>query len=80
MLRASAGPASNRPGLVPASDLPLYAGVAETSVYVGDGFRGRGVGKALTHRQVAAADARGASPAPRVWRDTVFLERRRSAD
>ncbi len=35
----------------------VYAGVAETSLYVGEGFRGRGVGKALAHRQVTAADA-----------------------
>ena len=33
-----------------------YAGVAETSVYVGEKFRGRGVGKALMHHLVAAAD------------------------
>ena len=39
------------------SDRPGYAGVAETSVYVADGRRGRGVGKALLHRQVTAADA-----------------------
>ncbi|MDQ3734479.1 MAG: metalloregulator ArsR/SmtB family transcription factor [Actinomycetota bacterium] len=89
---------------------PVYAGVAETSVYVGDGFRGRGVGKSLIHRQVTAADEGGlwtlqtaifpenrASIALHqaagfrtlgmrerigqlngVWRDTVFLERRRA--
>jgi L-amino acid N-acyltransferase YncA/DNA-binding transcriptional ArsR family regulator len=39
------------------SGRPVYAGVAETQVYVGDAFRGRGVGKALIHRQVTAADA-----------------------
>jgi len=96
----------------PASTRPTYAGVAETSVYVGDGFRGRGVGKALIHRQVTAADQAGlwtlqtsifpenrASIALHqsagfrtlglrerigrhhgVWRDTVFLERRRTDD
>lgn len=37
----------------------VYAGVAETSVYVGDGYRARGVGKALIHRQVTAADDAG---------------------
>ncbi|TQM09917.1 helix-turn-helix domain-containing GNAT family N-acetyltransferase [Pseudonocardia kunmingensis] len=95
-----------------ASNRPVYAGVAETSVYVGDGFRGRGVGKALIHRQVTAADDAGlwtlqtsifpenrASIALHqsagfrtlgmrerigrhhgVWRDTVFLERRRNDD
>ena len=89
---------------------PVYVGVAETSVYVGDGYRGRGVGKALIHRQVTAADSTGlwtlqtsifpenrASIALHqsagyrtlgvrerigqhhgVWRDTVFLERRRA--
>ncbi|MET1072374.1 MAG: metalloregulator ArsR/SmtB family transcription factor [Umezawaea sp.] len=36
-----------------------YAGVAETSVYVGEGFRGRGVGKALLRKQVVAADDTG---------------------
>jgi L-amino acid N-acyltransferase YncA/DNA-binding transcriptional ArsR family regulator len=94
----------------PTSKRPVYAGVAETSIYVGDGFRGRGVGKALIHRQVTAADTAGlwtlqtsifpenrASIALHrsagfrtlgmrerigrhhgVWRDTVFLERRRT--
>ena len=36
-----------------------YAGVAETSVYVGAAFRGRGVGRALLARQTSAADADG---------------------
>jgi L-amino acid N-acyltransferase YncA len=36
-----------------------YAGVAETSLYVGEAFRRRGVGRALVHRQVSAADAAG---------------------
>jgi L-amino acid N-acyltransferase YncA/DNA-binding transcriptional ArsR family regulator len=94
------------------SNRPVYAGVAETSIYVGEGLRGRGVGKALIHRQVTAADAAGlwtlqtsifpenrASIALHqsagyrtlgvrerigrhhgVWRDTVFLERRRTDD
>ncbi len=93
----------------PVSTRPVYAGVAETSVYVGEGHRGRGVGRALLHRQVTAADAGGLwtlqtsiFPENRaslnlhhaagfrtlavrerigrhhgVWRDTVFLERRR---
>ncbi|WP_219413472.1 helix-turn-helix domain-containing GNAT family N-acetyltransferase [Pseudonocardia nigra] len=94
----------------PVSSRPAYAGVAETAIYVGDGFRGRGVGKALIHRQVTAADDAGLwtlqtsiFPENRaavalhrsagfrtlgmrerigrhhgVWRDTVFLERRRA--
>jgi L-amino acid N-acyltransferase YncA/DNA-binding transcriptional ArsR family regulator len=96
----------------PASERPAYSGVAESSVYVGDGYRGRGVGKALIHRQVTAADNAGlwtlqtsifpenrASIALHhsagfrtlgvreriarhhgVWRDTVFMERRRADD
>jgi L-amino acid N-acyltransferase YncA/DNA-binding transcriptional ArsR family regulator len=43
----------------PVSTRDCYAGVAETSVYVGEGQRGRGVGTALLRRQVAAADAAG---------------------
>jgi L-amino acid N-acyltransferase YncA/DNA-binding transcriptional ArsR family regulator len=94
----------------PVSARDCYAGVAETSVYVGEDFRGRGVGRALLHKQVAAADCGGlwtlqtsifpenrASLALHhsagfrtlgvreriaqhhgVWRDTVFLERRRA--
>jgi L-amino acid N-acyltransferase YncA/DNA-binding transcriptional ArsR family regulator len=96
----------------PASDRPAYAGVAETAIYVGDGYRGRGVGKALIHRQVTAADDAGMwtlqtsiFPENRAgialhrsagfrtlgmreriarhhgaWRDTVFMERRRTDD
>jgi L-amino acid N-acyltransferase YncA/DNA-binding transcriptional ArsR family regulator len=96
----------------PVSSREVYAGVAETSVYVTETQRGRGVGKALLHRQVNEADAGGlwtlqtsifpenrASIAlhhsagyrtlavrPRigkldgVWRDVVFLERRREGD
>jgi L-amino acid N-acyltransferase YncA/DNA-binding transcriptional ArsR family regulator len=94
----------------PVSSRPVYRGVAETSIYVGDGYRGRGVGNALIHRQVTAADTAGLwtlqtsiFPENRtsialhrsagfrtlgvrerigqhhgVWRDTVFLERRRA--
>ena len=94
----------------PVSDRDCYSGVAETSVYVTETARGRGVGKALLHRQVNEADQGGlwtlqtsifpenrASIAlhhsagyrtlavrPRIakldgiWRDTVFLERRRA--
>lgn len=36
-----------------------YAGVAETSVYVAENARGRGVGKALLYRQVTEADTGG---------------------
>ena len=93
----------------PVSARRCYAGVGESSVYVGAGWRGRGVGKALLYRQITAADAAGLwtlqtsiFPENRasiglhhaagyrtlalrerigqhhgVWRDTVFLERRR---
>lgn len=43
----------------PASTRDCYSGVAETSVYVGEEFRGRGVGTALLRQQIAAADAGG---------------------
>ncbi|MEV8442379.1 metalloregulator ArsR/SmtB family transcription factor [Actinosynnema sp. NPDC051121] len=58
----------------PVSPRECYAGVAETSLYVDARFRGRGVGKALLHRQVAAADAGG------LWtlQAVVFPENRAS--
>ncbi|MBL1076906.1 metalloregulator ArsR/SmtB family transcription factor [Nocardia sp. 2] len=45
--------------LSPVSDHDHHRGVAETSVYVTDGMRGRGVGKALIRTQVIAADQAG---------------------
>lgn len=45
--------------VAPVSARECYAGVGETSVYVGGGFRGRGVGKALLRQQVCAADDAG---------------------
>lgn len=45
--------------LGPASGCDCYAGVVENSVYVGDGMRGRGVGKSLLRTQVVAADEAG---------------------
>ncbi|MFD7654784.1 helix-turn-helix domain-containing GNAT family N-acetyltransferase [Actinosynnema sp. NPDC059797] len=58
----------------PVSTRECYAGVAETSVYVGEGFRGRGVGKALLHKQVTAADEAG------LWtlQTAIFPENRAS--
>jgi L-amino acid N-acyltransferase YncA/DNA-binding transcriptional ArsR family regulator len=57
-----------------ASTRRAYSGVGETSVYVGERFRGRGVGKALVHRQVNAADESG------LWtlQTSVFPENRAS--
>lgn len=43
----------------PVSAREVYSGVAETSVYVGESARGRGVGKALIHTQVTQADRQG---------------------
>jgi phosphinothricin acetyltransferase len=37
----------------------VYAGVAEVSVYVGEGFRGAGVGRALLEALVSASEAEG---------------------
>lgn len=56
------------------STRPCYSGVAETSVYVGADARGRGVGKALLHRQVTGADAGG------LWtlQTSIFPENRTS--
>jgi L-amino acid N-acyltransferase YncA/DNA-binding transcriptional ArsR family regulator len=58
----------------PVSTRDCYAGVAEHSVYVGTGFRGRGVGKALLHELVTAADAAG------LWtlQTSIFPENRAS--
>jgi len=58
----------------PVSDRDSYAGVAETSVYVTGTARGRGVGKALLHRQVTEADAGG------LWtlQTSIFPENRAS--
>ncbi|WP_444961643.1 helix-turn-helix domain-containing GNAT family N-acetyltransferase [Nocardiopsis sp. M1B1] len=58
----------------PVSAREVYAGVAETSVYVAEDARGRGVGKALLYRQVTEADAAG------LWtlQTSVFPENRAS--
>lgn len=59
----------------PTSDRACYAGVVETSVYVDAGYRGRGVGTALLHRQVTAADRDDA-----LWmlQTSIFFENRAS--
>ena len=58
----------------PVSQRDCYSGVGESSVYVGDGHRGRGIGKALVHRQVTAADRNG------LWtlQTSIFPENRAS--
>ncbi|HEU4539807.1 MAG TPA: metalloregulator ArsR/SmtB family transcription factor [Jiangellaceae bacterium] len=57
---------------VPMSSRESYAGVAETSVYVGDEFRGGGVGTALLRHLVDAADQAG------LWtlQTSIFTENR----
>ena len=45
--------------LAPVSDRCVYGGVAENSVYVGDGARGRGIGRALLEAQIASSEAAG---------------------
>jgi L-amino acid N-acyltransferase YncA/DNA-binding transcriptional ArsR family regulator len=58
----------------PTSTRDCYAGVGETAVYVGEDFRGRGVGKTLVHKQVTAADDGG------LWtlQTSIFPENRAS--
>ncbi|WP_435159540.1 helix-turn-helix domain-containing GNAT family N-acetyltransferase [Amycolatopsis sacchari] len=58
----------------PVSTRECYSGVAETSIYVADGHRGRGVGKALIRRQVIALDEAG------YWtlQTSIFTENRAS--
>ena len=46
-------------GIVPTSDRCVYAGIGEVSVYVGDAWRGRGVGAALLDALIAASEAAG---------------------
>jgi L-amino acid N-acyltransferase YncA len=41
------------------SPRPCYAGVVETSIYIADGMRGRGIGKVLIAHQVRAAEDAG---------------------
>ena len=45
--------------LGPVSARKAYAGVAEVSVYVGEGFRGAGVGRALLEALVRESEAAG---------------------
>ena len=45
--------------LSPFSPRECYSGVAESSIYVADGHRGQGIGKALIRQQVIAADEAG---------------------
>lgn len=58
--------------LSPVSTRECYSGVAESSIYVAEGHRGRGIGKALIRKQVMAADEAG------LWtlQTAIFTENR----
>lgn len=60
--------------ITPVSARTCYAGVGESSVYVAEAARGRGVGKALLFAQVVEADAAG------IWtlQTSIFPENRAS--
>ena len=60
--------------VMPVSGRDCYAGVGETSVYVTESARGRGVGKALLYTQVMEADRAG------MWtlQTSIFPENRAS--
>ncbi|MFE5565857.1 helix-turn-helix domain-containing GNAT family N-acetyltransferase [Amycolatopsis japonica] len=60
--------------ITPVSERECYQGVAETSVYVAESHRGRGVGKALLFKQVTEADAAG------IWtlQTSIFTDNRAS--
>jgi len=45
--------------LSPCSSRFVYRGVAEVSIYIAEGARGRGVGRALLHELIAGAEAAG---------------------
>ncbi|HEY0448726.1 helix-turn-helix domain-containing GNAT family N-acetyltransferase [Actinophytocola sp.] len=55
-LRDEPGEVVGWTALSPVSGRECYAGVAESSIYVAAGHRGRGIGKALIRQQVIAAD------------------------
>lgn len=45
--------------LSPVSDRCVYGGVAEVSVYIGTGFRGQGIGKALIQKLIESSEDNG---------------------
>ncbi|MBS44416.1 MAG: ArsR family transcriptional regulator [Nocardioides sp.] len=73
-LREAPGTVVGWTGVSPTSTRACYTGVGESSVYVAEEARGRGVGRALLHRQVTEADAGG------LWtlQTAIFPENRAS--
>jgi phosphinothricin acetyltransferase len=56
---ADGGRVAGWAALGPVSTRKVYEGVAEVSVYVGEGFRGRGLGRALLEALVRESEAAG---------------------
>lgn len=56
---AGGGRVAGWAALGPVSSRKVYEGVAEVSVYVGEGFRGRGLGRALLEALVRESEAAG---------------------
>ena len=56
---AEGGRVAGWAALGPVSSRKVYEGVAEVSVYVGEGFRGRGLGRALLEALVRESEAAG---------------------
>lgn len=59
---ASAGEVAGWAALCAVSGRCVYAGVAEVSVYVGQAYRGRGVGRALLEQLIVASEGAGIFP------------------
>ena len=45
--------------LMPVSIRPVYSGVAELSIYIGEGLRGKGVGRALMDALIQSSEQNG---------------------
>lgn len=59
LVAIAAGEVAGWAALAPVSSRTVYAGVAEVSVYVAEGWRGRGLGATLLRRLVAESEAHG---------------------
>jgi phosphinothricin acetyltransferase len=59
LVALSGGRVAGWAALSPVSARKVYAGVAEVSVYVGEGFRGRGLGRALLSALVRESEGQG---------------------